>query len=165
MRFRIEQRLHGPVDAVQDVFVDPDFLVELSALPRVGGAELVDRRDDGHLLYRRIRYRFTGELSPAARAVIHPDRLTWIEESTLDRQRHRTTWRIVPEHYPERITCAGTFVLVEAAPDRTTRVTDADLKVHLALLGGRVEQAIVSGLRDHAAAEERLVNQWLERAG
>ena len=165
MRFRIEQRLRGSADAVQDVFVDPAFLVELSGLPKVGGAELVDARHDGHLLHRRIRYRFTGELSPAARAVIHPERLTWIEESTLDRQHHRTTWRIVPDHYPDRITCAGTFVLLEADPGRTTRVADADLKVHLALLGGRVEQAIVSGLRDHAAAEERLVNQWLERPG
>lgn len=145
--------------------MDPEFLIELSALPKVGGAELVDRREDDHLLHRRIRYRFTGELSPAARAVIHPDRLTWVEESTLDRRRHRTTWRIVPDHYPDRLTCAGTFALVEAAEGRTTRVTDADLKVHLALLGGRVEQAIVSGLRDHATAEERLVNQWLERPG
>lgn len=165
MRFRIEQRFAGPLDQVESVFVDPAFYAAMAGLPKVGGAELLDQQIDGDRVHQRVRYRFTGDLSSAARAVINPERLTWVEVSTLDRATHRTTWRIEPDHYPDRITCAGTFALADAGDRTTVRTTEADLKVHLALLGGRVEQAIVSGLREHADLETALIDDWMAGSG
>lgn len=37
------------------------------------------------------------------------------------------------------------------------------LRVRFPLVGGTVERAIVAGLRDHPAAEERVVQAWLDR--
>lgn len=165
MRFRLEQRFSGTIAAVESVFIDPAFYAELARLPKVGGADLLDQRVDGDRVHQKVRYRFTGDLSPAAKAIINPDRLTWVEESTIDRASHRTSWRIVPDHYADRITCRGTFTLTEAGATATVRTAEADLKVHVPLVGGRVEQAIVSGLRDHAGAEADLVDAWLARSG
>ncbi len=94
-------------------------------------------------------------------AVVDPERLTWVEESTLDRTTHVTKWKIVPDHYGNRLSSSGTFRLTGTGDDLTIRSTEAELKVHFPFVGGKVEKAIVSGLKEHAVAEETVVNAFL----
>jgi hypothetical protein len=160
VRFRIEQRFDGPLDAVEEAFVDPAFIEALGELPKLGRPRLLDQRADGDLVHQRVQYAFAGDLSPAVTAVVDPAKLTWVEESTLDRRTHRTTFRIVPDHYRNRLQASGSFALT-ADGDATRRVAEGDVKVHFALVGGRVEKAIVSGLHEHADMEERVMAGWL----
>lgn len=162
MRFRIEQRLPASVEAVEAALIDPTFLDELARLPRLGRPELVADQRDGDLVEREIRYRFAGELSGAVTAVVDPDRLTWIEESQLDRTTHVTQWVIRPDHYADRLRCSGTFTLI-ADGEGTRRVAEGELKVSFPLVGGRVERAIVSGMEDHAEAEAAALIAWLAK--
>lgn len=164
MRFSIEQRFRAPVEAVEAAYCSPELLALLATLPKVGGAELLDQRDEGATFAQRVRYRFTGDLSSAVTAVVDPSKLSWVEESTLDRSTHVTTWRIVPDNYASRLTCTGTFRLTTDAQNGTIRSTDAEMKVHFPLVGSRVEKAIVSGLKEHAQAEERVVDAFLHPA-
>jgi hypothetical protein len=164
VQFHIEQRFAGPVAAVEAAFCSPELLSRLASLPKVGGAELLEQRDEGATFFQRVRYRFTGDLSSAVTAVVDPEKLSWVEESTLDRENHVTRWKIVPDNYGSRLTCAGTFRLSPKGDDATVRSTDAEIKVHFPLVGGRVEKAIVSGLKEHAAAEEAVVNRYLNPA-
>jgi hypothetical protein len=160
VKFFIEQRYRAPLADVEDAYCSPELLATLATLPKVGGAELLDQQIKGDRVVQRVRYRFTGELSSAVTAVIDPSRLSWVEESELDRTTHVTTWHIVADHYANRLTCAGTFAL-SSRGDETLRRTEAELKVHFPLVGGRVERAIVSGLEEHAAAEEAAVQSFL----
>ena len=160
MRFRIVQRFAGELDRVQEAFIDPAFIEQLATLPKLGAPAMLDRRDDGDDVHLRVRYRFTGDVNAAVRRVVDPKRLTWVEESTLHRPTHRTTWHIVPDHYGGMIRCAGTFQL-EPESEKTVRVAEAEIKVSVPLVGGKVERAIVSGLEEHAELEERVMNQWL----
>jgi hypothetical protein len=161
MRFYIEQHFSGSLEAVEAAFCSPELLARMSELPKVGGAELVSQRVDGDKVFQKIRYRFTGELSSAVTAVVDPANLTWVEDSVVDRSTHVTTWKIIPDHYATRLSCAGTFTLTSKGDARTVRVTDAELKVHFPLVGGRVERAIVSGLEEHAVGEEGVVAAFL----
>ncbi len=161
MRFLIEQRLTGSLEAVEAALYSPALLAEMDDLPKLGGATLLDESVDGDRVRRRVRYKFTAELNAAVTAVVDPDKLTWVEESVHDRSTHVTTWRIVPDHYPDRLDCHGTFTLVPKSPELTLRQTEAEIKVHFPLVGGRVEKAIVSGLQEHAVDEEKTVNQFL----
>jgi hypothetical protein len=164
MRFTIEQTFAGPLETVEAALVDPAFLERLSTLPKLGRPTLVHRVDAGDLVHLWVKYAFTGDVNSAVRRVVDPNRLTWVEESTLDRRTHRTTWRIVPDHYKNLLRSSGEFRLAPApsAPDeRTVRTTEAELKVTVPLVGGKVEQAIVSGLREHAALEEEVLDDWL----
>lgn len=163
MRFTIQQRFAGPLDRVEAAFVDPAFLEHLGELPNLGRPALVHRVEAGDLVHLWVRYGFTGEVNAAVRRVVDPARLTWVEESTLDRRTHRTTWRIVPEHYRNLLRGSGTFALAPADADSTTRTTEAEIKVSVPLVGGKVEAAIVQGLREHAALEEQVVDRWLAR--
>lgn len=161
VKFRIEQRFARPLAAVEDAFVDPAFLARLAELPKLGAPELVSREEVDGRVHQSVHYHFTGDLNAAARRVLDPTRLSWVEESTLDRSTHITTWRIVPDHYGRLIRCHGTFRLVAEGDSVTTRVAEADMKVSFPVVGGQVERAIVSGIEEHAALEERVLQEWL----
>jgi len=143
-------------------FVDPSLLAHLGAQPDLGRPELLDQDDRGEVLAQRVRYRFVGDLSGSVTRVVDPDRLTWVEESELDRRSLTTTFRIVPDNYAGLLRCAGTITV---GPDGggagSLRVIEADLKVTVPFVGGSVERAIESGLREHAVAEARVVGDWL----
>ncbi len=161
MRFRFEQQFSAPLEEVEAAFVDPALLAELSTLPALGRPELVGHVDAGNSVSQQVRYAFTGPLSPAVTAVVDPERLTWVEHSELDRRAHRSVFRIQPDHYADRLSCSGT-AMFEPVGDGTRRTVEGDLKVRFPLVGGKVERAIVSGLRDHASAEARVVQAWLD---
>lgn len=165
MRFTIEQTLHGALEDVEAALVDLAYLERLSTLPKLGRPTLVHRVEKDHLVHQWVKYAFVGDLNSAVRRVVDPARLTWVEESTLDRRTHRTTFRIVPDHYRNLLRSEGDFRLEAgpAGPDgpTTTRTATAELKVTVPLVGGKVEQAIVSGLREHAELEAQVLDEWL----
>jgi hypothetical protein len=165
VRFTIEQHFSGPLDAVESTFVDPAFLERLSGLPNLGRPTLVNRVEDGHLVHQWVKYSFTGEVNATVRRVVDPARLTWVEESTLDRRDHVTIWRIVPDHYRNLLRVSGTFRLDAVGVTRTRRTTEAEIKVSVPLVGSKVEKAIVTGLREHAALEEEVLDRWLAEIG
>jgi hypothetical protein len=160
MRFEIVQCLEAPLDEVEAAFVDPSFLEALAALPKLGQPRLIEQVVDGDLVHQKVAYAFAGQLSSAVTAVVDPKRLTWVEDSTLDRTTHLTTFTILPDHYANRLKAHGEFALAEVGDGVTERRATGELKVSFPLVGGKVERAIVSGLTEHAALEVDVFHQW-----
>ena len=166
MHFRIEQDFAGPLDAVENAFVDPALLDRIGDLPKLGRPELLSQDKTADTVHQRVRYRFAGDLNSAARRVLDPTKLTWVEDSLLERRNHRTTWTIVPDNYGSRLACSGTFTLQARGPQTTRRVAEGDVRVSFPLVGSRVERAIVSGLAEHAHLEVAVVDAWMaEQSG
>jgi hypothetical protein len=167
MRFEIEQLIGGPVDAVARLYTEPRFYELLGELPKVGKAEVLDRREDGAVIRLAVRFHFTGHLAPAVRKVIDPAKLSWVEESVHDIAHHTVTFVMKPDHYADRLRSQGSARYEPDGTGMTRRVTEGDLAVKVPLLlgggrvGGAVEGAIVSGLREHLAAEIEVVEQLL----
>ena len=163
MRFELTHRYAASVSAVAAAYADPALYDRLVGLPKLGPPEVLDRTVDGPRVHLRIRYRFTGQLSSAVTAVVRPDRLTWVEDAEHDLDAHTVAWRMVPDHYADRLRASGTFRFV-AAPDdpaATIRHTAGELKVRALLVAGAVERAIVDGLEEHLDAEVAVVEQFL----
>lgn len=160
MRFRVEQRFDSPPHVVEAALLDPAFLSELSRLPNLGAPEVLSHEVDGDVVRQQVRYRFTGHLAPAVTAVVDPDRLTWVEDTSYDLRSHRGDHRVRPDHYAGRLKASYTS-RVEPAGDGTRRLTEGEVAVRFPLVGGRVEKAIVSGLAEHAHLEATALEQWL----
>jgi len=161
MRFDAEQRFAMSVDRLLELFTDPDFYPTLTGLPEISVPEIVSHEASGGVVRIDMRQRYTGELPAAARSMIDPDRLTWVEQLVFDLDRASATSRLVPDHYPDRLTCTGVYTF-RAGPggvETSVRRLDGDLKVRVPLVGGRVENALVSGLRQHARAEQDLIDR------
>jgi hypothetical protein len=166
MRFEIEQVIAGPVEAVARVYTEPGFYERLGDLPKLGRPELLDRQEDGPGLVRlAVRFRFTGQLAPAVMKVVDPAKLSWVEESVHDLERYTVAFRMKPDNYADRLRCDGSSRLEPAAEGRTRRVSVGDLFVRVPLVGSMVESAIVSGLREHLAAEVAVVEELLGTRG
>ena len=162
MRLNLEQAFPATVEEVEAVFIDPDFIADLAALPKLGSPELLDQRRDGDTVTQRVRYRFGGRLSPAVAAVIDPAKLVWVEEVVFDLAGHTAPFRILPENYADRLRCQGTYRFETDGPGQSRRLCDGELTVRYPLVGGAVERAIVSGLTEQAKEQEQLVIQRLD---
>jgi hypothetical protein len=157
MRFATEQRYPADLATVLALFTDPALYPTLSGLPKIGTPEVVEHQVDAHHVHLRLQQRFTGDLPAAAMAVIDPAKLTWIEQIDFDLERATATSRLLPDHYADRLTCSGRYTFVADGPQTTLRRLDGDLKVRMRFVGGKVEGALVSGLQEHAAAEQALI--------
>jgi hypothetical protein len=163
VRFEVRQHIDAPLDAVAAALCDPAYYAALGTAPKLGVPEVLDRRVDGDQVLLRVRYRFAGELSSAARAVLDPNKLTWVDESRHDLAQHRVTFVLKPDHYADRLSCTGGYRL-EADPadaSQTIRTASGDLKVRAALVAGSVERALVSGLKEHLDAEAGILAHFV----
>ena len=160
MRFTIDQPFSFPPDVVARAYADPALYVAFQELPKMSRPEVLSSESSGETVTLQIRYRFSGDLSPAARAVLDPNRLTWVEHSTHDLSRLTTVFRMVPDHYGDRFSCSGRY---RFEPDGTgaRRHCEGEIKVRALLVAGAVENAIVSGLREHLGDEVAVVQSFL----
>lgn len=164
MRFTVEQRFSTDPDATARAFTEPELYAGFAALPKVSVPDVLACEHDGDLVRLRIRYRFAGQLSSAARAVIDPAKLTWVDESTHDLARRHVRFVLRPDHYGDRFRCSGEY-LVESTGDGCRRSASIEVKVSAPFVGGAVERAIESGLREHLADETEVVEAYLAARG
>ena len=162
MDFTFEQHLDGIPSAVLDVLLDPAFVAARGALVNLGDAELLESSREGGRAHQRMRLRFTGDLAPAVTAVIDRDRLTWVDEAHYDLAASTAEHEVLPDHYADRLSCSYRETIA-AEGGGSRRVLTGRVRVRMLLVGGKVEGAIVSGLREHAVAEAALINEWLAR--
>jgi hypothetical protein len=165
VRFTIEQRFAAPVDAVARAYADPELYATFVGMRKLSKPEVVAHTVDGDVVQLDVRYRFADELSPAARAVIDPAKLTWVERSTHDLAARRTKFTMLPDHYRDRFRCQGSYRFEPVDDGSCARHGDADLRVKALLVAHAVEGAIVSGLEEHLDDEVPLVEEFLRRAG
>ena len=167
MQFQIEQKIAGPVEAVARLYTESRFYERLGELPKLGRPEVLERREEGSIVHLAVRFHFTGNVSPAVTAVVDPAKLSWIEESVHDLDAQAVRFRMNPDHYADRLRSDGSVRYQPDGDAMTRRLTEGELAVKVPLLlgGGRVaglvEGAIVSGLRDHFAAEVEVVERLL----
>jgi len=161
VRFTLETAYVAEADRVAAAYADPALYAAFGDLPRAGRPEVVAHEVDGEIVRLDVRWRFTADLSAAARAVIDPDRLTWVERATHDLARREVTFELVADHYRDRFSCTGGYRFSAAGPDRTTRQSHGDLRIKALLVGGAVEGAIVDGLKVQLRAEVAVVEAFV----
>jgi hypothetical protein len=72
---------------------------------------------------------------------------------------------MIADHYADRFKSSGTYRFDPAGDEVTTRNCTGDIEIRMPLVGRRVENAIISGLREHLDAEVDLVQRWIAEHG
>ncbi|MCB0977595.1 MAG: DUF2505 family protein [Acidimicrobiales bacterium] len=160
MRFEITQEYVSDSDSVEQAYAGEDLYPTLVGLPKLGGIQVLERVESGATVNLRIRFRFTGHLAGAVTAVVDPDKLTWVQETRHEIGSGHASFVLRPDHYPDRLRASGSFQ-IEANSHGCRRVVAGEIKVRAPLFAGRVEEAIVSGLREYLEAEAPAVDAWL----
>jgi hypothetical protein len=160
MDFTLTQDITATVGQVEAALTDAGFLATMAELPKIGSVEVLEQTRDGATVHQRVRYLFTAELSGAVRRVVDPDKLTWVEDSTSDSVAHTATYRIDPDNYANLL--EGAYdATIAAHGSGARRVATGHVKVHVPLVGGKVEKAIVDGLQENSDAQTELLTAWI----
>jgi Protein of unknown function (DUF2505) len=156
MDFDLRDTVPAPLERVEAALLGPSFFERLGHLPNIAPPELLSEEEADGLVIRRVRYRFTGEVSGAVRRVVDPEKMSWVDESRYDRAAHEAVHQIFPDQYNGLLRCSYDEML---APDGAgcVRTATGQLSVKVPLVGGRVEWAIVDGLRERATAEAQVL--------
>jgi len=162
MEFSIAVAVAHPPAAVQEAFLDPEFVARTGTLTRIGGAQVLELTRDGRRARLRVRYRFTAPLNRAVTRVIDPAKLTWVDDATFDLEAMRSEHVLQPDNYADRLASSYVSTLTADGAGSLWTVTGT-LVVHAPLVGGRVAGVIVDGLREHALARGTLLDEWLGR--
>ena len=93
--------------------------------------------------------------------MLDPDKLTWIVESTVDRATRTTAFRMLPDHYANRLACEGTYTLMADGADATMQRMEGELRVNYPVVGKLAERGIVLGLKEHIAEEARVLERFV----
>jgi hypothetical protein len=158
--FTLHQEIPASVDAVEAAMVDPDFLARMAELPKLGSAEVVGCTRDGDVVSLQVRYLFQADLPSAVTRFVDPAKMSWVEDSTCDLTAHRTQCVIKPDYYANLL--SGSYeATIAAAGQGSVRTVKGSLKVHVPVVGGKAEKAIVGGLEENAAAQTTILTDWI----
>ncbi len=160
MDFTLKQAIPAPVDAVDEALVNPDFLTRMAELPKLGSAAVLGHERDGVTVKLQVRYLFQADLSAAVTRFVDPKNLTWVEDSTCDLAQHHTACDIKPDNY-ENLLSGSYEAQIEASDDGCVRTVRGMIKVHVPLLGGKAEKAIIGGLSENADAQTTLLTEFI----
>jgi uncharacterized protein DUF2505 len=161
MRFTIDQRYDAAPEAVARAYADPELYAHQEDGPKLARPEVVAHEVDGDTVRLQVRYRFRGELSAAARAILDPARLSWVEHSVHDLAACTSTFVLRPDSYADRFRCEGSLRIV-AADGGSRRQGTGELRVRAPLVAGSVERTLVADLQDHLSAEVAYVNAFVD---
>ena len=165
MRFRIEQDFAAPVDTVVAALVDPSYWALMEQLRDISAPEVRSQSRDGTMVRQELLFRFTGRLPGVVTRVIDPAKLSWTEFDDVDLVARRCQFAMVPVHYEKFFRCDGSWTITERSTTEARRVIEGDLRVNspVPFVGGQVEKAIVSGLRERLHAEPAVFATWYQR--
>ena len=136
-------------------YATPAFYVGRPGRDDIAVVEVVRHEDLGDRVVIEVRCAFTGSVSGAVRRVIDPGKMSWVTRTEVRPADLRTTWVVLPDHYPDRLSASGTyrFAAGEDGPDSTVVHVEGELKVHVPIVGRSVEKVIVTDLRQYIVDE------------
>ena len=153
MRFTIDQRFAATADEVGGALSSIGYLTDaMGGLPDIGRPEIRSHEVNGNVVHLNLEYRFAGSLPSVVTRVIDTAKLSWVEDTRIDTSKWSAAFTMTPTYYAHFFSCRGTWTLVES-DGVTLRSIDGVLKVNspVPFVGGQVEKAIVSGLRERLA--------------
>lgn len=159
MKIAIEQAVGVPPARAMAAYASPAFYENRPRRDEIEVRGVLRHEDGGAEALIEVRFAFTGSVSAAVRAVVDPARLSWVTRIVVVPAQGRATWQVLPDHYPDRLTAAGSYGFTpgpatgEGAPPSTVVRVEGDLRVHVPIVGRSVERTLVTDLRRYIEDE------------
>lgn len=154
-KFLVTQKFDAPAAQVVASFASETTWRSFAGLPFVGDPTLRSFSTGEHVEIE-MSYRVSVDLPPLADKFIDPDKLTFVEVTTLHAD-GSGTYSIVPDHYKKLLSASGRIEMVPYDGDWCERLIQGSVDVDLGWSGkffeSPVEDAIVTGLKEALRAQ------------
>ena len=118
--------------------------------------------DEGETMRRQMRV--TPKINvPAAVAKLLGPRLAYTEKGVFDKATERFKFDTILSVLADRIRMGGTVSIKDHGDGTCTRVTELWTEAKIFGIGGMVERAAESNLRDGWSESARWINEWLDK--
>lgn len=157
----VDQPIEASPDEAQAAFIDASFYRSLADL---GGIQAPQVRSidvsEGHAR-AVVGYRFAGDLAGPAARILDPAKLTWAQVSEVDLTHRRTQVQMVADHYAGLLSFSGWYELRGTDEGTCCQHLEADLQVHIPLLGPLAERALVASVVDNIKHTAQLLERYV----
>jgi hypothetical protein len=160
VKFTEEQKWSATTQDVLEVYLDPSFWTGLTDLSATSSPEVLDIKRDSRTAVVRLHYVLSVELPKEASRFINPNDVAWVEETTWSLSDMSAEVRFLADQASQLMKASASAGLAQQGPD-AVRSIRGDVKVHIPLLGSRVEKVIVQGVQDHLKEEAAAVQDRL----
>jgi hypothetical protein len=162
VKFTVRQAVAVPPARAMAAYGSPAFYEGRPGRDDIEVREVVRHEAAGDRILLEVRFAFTGSLSPAVRTVVDPGKMSWITQTEILLAEGRSSWVVLPDHYPDRLSANGTYRFEEgdAGPASTDIEVEGDLKIRVPIVGRSVERVIVGDLRAYIADEVAGIAEW-----
>ncbi|HOT79634.1 MAG TPA: hypothetical protein PKY13_06575, partial [Microthrixaceae bacterium] len=113
MKFDVKQQFDADAAAVIGCYSSSEMYEQLPEFGKISRPDLLERTASGDTVKIRLRYKFTADLPTAALAIIDPDRLTWVEETTYDLAGLTSRLKLLPDHYASKLEASASARFVD----------------------------------------------------
>ena len=160
MKFAIRQAVAVPPDRAMAAYGSPTFYEGRPTRDDIEVRDVVRHEGTAERILLEVRFAFTGSLSPAVRAVVDPAKMSWITRTEILLAESRSSWVVLPDHYPDRLSASGTYRFEGAGSGACDVEVEGDLRVRVPIVGRSVEKVIVGDLRAYIADEVAGIAGW-----
>lgn len=109
--------------------------------------QLLDFKDDDAKIWRRVQVEPPVTNVPGPVKKVIGDRLSYVEEGTFDKKTHRYAIKVTPSTMTDKMKIAGEMWTEKLGDKKIARLTKMNVEVKIFMVGGLVEERILSDLR------------------
>jgi hypothetical protein len=162
VKFAVRQAVAVPPARAMAAYGSPGFYEGRPTRDDIAVRDVVHHEAEGDRVLLEVRFAFTGSVSPAVRAVVDPGKMSWITRTEILLAEDRSSWVVLPDHYPDRLSASGVyrFEVGDGGLGTCDVEVEGDLKVRVPLVGRSVEKVIVGDLRAYIADEVTAIAGW-----
>ena len=162
MKFSVLGAVAVPPARAMAAYGSPAFYEGRQGRDDIAVRGVVHHEAAGDRILLEVRFAFTGSVSPAVRAVVDPAKMSWITRTEILLAEARSSWVVLPDHYPDRLSASGTYRFEQGddGPDSTDVEVAGELKIRVPIVGRSVERVIVSDLQAYLADEVAGIPEW-----
>jgi hypothetical protein len=132
---------------------------------RFPGWTLLDSKDDDAKTYRKVKVEpRVGDLPGPVKKVLG-DKVNYVEEGTFDKKTKRYEFHVTPSALPDKTKIKGEMWCEKKADKKITRVCRISVEVKVMVVGGMVEQRILSDLRASYDEGTTFTNEYIAKNG
>lgn len=142
---RIEHTFDCSEDVLwQTLFFDDEFSRRLYTVAlRFPVWRVLEQKITDETLVRKVEVQPLVENVPGPVKKILGDRFAYVEEGTLDRQRKRYRFRVIPSAMPDKTQIAGEMYSEALGDNRVKRIVELSVDVKVMMIGKMIEQRTI----------------------
>ncbi|MEM9195703.1 MAG: DUF2505 domain-containing protein [Myxococcota bacterium] len=164
--FTVRHTFNCDVDTFwEKIFLDPEFNKELYLKElNFDGYDVLEERDEGDKLHRRIRTAPRSEAPKAVKKVLG-DSLSYVEEGFLDRAEKKYRYKVIPSTLADKSDIGGELWAEPRGEGKCERICRVNIKIKVFGVGKLVESFVEKTTADSYDQAAVFTNKFIERQG